>query len=96
MALANDVANAMRALELLVPHPEGSRVSEIAEHLHINKAIAHRLLAALVEVDYVKQDPRTSAYFATHRLGALGLRQSFFLGRGCVGSASAGFACRGL
>jgi IclR family transcriptional regulator, acetate operon repressor len=75
MALANDVANAMRALELLVPHPEGSRVSEIAEHLHINKAIAHRLLAALVEVDYVKQDPRTSAYFATHRLGALGLRQ---------------------
>jgi IclR family acetate operon transcriptional repressor len=75
MALANDVANAMRALEMLVPRPEGCRVSEIAERLGINKAIAHRLLAALIEVDYVKQDPRTSAYFATHRLGALGLRQ---------------------
>lgn len=75
MALADDVANAMHVLEMLAPHPEGRRVSEIAERLHINKAIAHRLLAALVDAGYVSQDPRTSSYFATHSLGALGLRQ---------------------
>lgn len=75
MALADDVANAMHVLELLAPHPEGRRVTEIAERLRINKAIAHRLLAALVDVGYVYQDPRTSSYFATHSLGALGLRQ---------------------
>lgn len=75
MALAEDVANAMRALEMLAPHPEGRRVTEIAERLGVNKAIAHRLLAALVEVGYVYQDPRTSSYSATHSLGALGLRQ---------------------
>ncbi|MGO4428752.1 helix-turn-helix domain-containing protein, partial [Streptomyces sp. MCAF7] len=38
----------MHVLELLAPHPEGRRVTEIAERLGINKAIAHRLLAALV------------------------------------------------
>jgi IclR family acetate operon transcriptional repressor len=75
MALADDVANAMHVLEILAPHPEGRRVTEIAERLRINKAIAHRLLAALVDAGYVNQDPRTSSYFATHSLGALGLRQ---------------------
>lgn len=75
MALADDVANVMKVLEMLAPYPEGRRVTEIAEHLQINKAIAHRLLAALAKVGYVSQDPRTSSYFATHRLGALGLRQ---------------------
>lgn len=75
MALADDVANAMRTLEMLASRPEGRRVSEIADLLGINKAIAHRLLAALVNVGYVSQDVRTSSYFATHSLGALGLRQ---------------------
>jgi IclR family acetate operon transcriptional repressor len=75
MALADDVGNAMHVLEMLAQHPEGRRVTEIAERLQINKAIAHRLLAALIDVGYVYQDPRTSSYFATHSLGALGLRQ---------------------
>ncbi|MFF2486218.1 IclR family transcriptional regulator [Microbacterium sp. NPDC058062] len=65
----------MHALEMLASRPEGRRVSEIAERLEINKAIAHRLLAALMNVGYVSQDARTSTYFATHSLGALGLRQ---------------------
>jgi len=75
MALADDVANAMHVLEMLVSRPDGRRVSEVAERLGINKAIAHRLLAALVSAGYVSQDARTSSYFATHSLGALGLRQ---------------------
>ncbi|QLD12789.1 IclR family transcriptional regulator [Microbacterium oleivorans] len=75
MALAEDVANAMHTLELLASRPEGRRVSEIAERLDVNKAIAHRLLAALMQAGYVFQDARTSSYVATHSLGALGLRQ---------------------
>ena len=75
MALADDVANSMHVLELLASRPDGRRVSEIAERLGINKAIAHRLLAALINAGYVSQDARTSSYFATHSLGALGLRQ---------------------
>src|SRR4051794_10791229 len=75
MALADHVTHAMRVLELLAPHPEGRRITEIAGRLGLNKAIVHRLLAALVDAGYVNQDPRTSSYFATHSLGALGLRQ---------------------
>lgn len=75
MALADDVANGMRVLEMLAPHSEGLRVTEVATGLGVNKAIAHRLLAALVDAGYVHQDPRTSSYVATHSLGALGLRQ---------------------
>ena len=75
MALADDVAHGMRVLEMLAPEPEGLRVTQVAEELGLNKAIAHRLLGALVSAGYVAQDRRTAAYFATHRLGALGLRQ---------------------
>jgi len=75
MALADYVVNAMRVLEMLAPHPEGRRVTDIAERLDLNKAIAHRLLTALMDAGYVNRDPRTSSYFATHSLGALGLRQ---------------------
>ncbi|NQX18292.1 IclR family transcriptional regulator [Rathayibacter sp. VKM Ac-2857] len=75
MALADDVAHGMRVLEMLAPEPEGLRVTQVAEALGLNKAIAHRLLGALVTAGYAAQDPRTSTYYATHRLGALGLRQ---------------------
>jgi IclR family acetate operon transcriptional repressor len=75
MALADDVANGMHVLEMLAPEPEGLRVTQVAETLGLNKAIAHRLLGALVAAGYAAQDPKTSTYFATHRLGALGLRQ---------------------
>lgn len=75
MALTDDVQNAMRVLEFLASHADGRRVTEVADRLGVNKAIAHRLLAALVGSGYVNQDRRTSSYFATHSLGALGLRQ---------------------
>lgn len=75
MALADDVAHGMRVLEMLAPEPEGLRVTQVAETLGLNKAIAHRLLGALVTAGYAAQDPKSSTYFATHRLGALGLRQ---------------------
>jgi DNA-binding IclR family transcriptional regulator len=75
MALNDDVTNAMRVLEMLAPEAEGLRVTQIAESLGVNKAIAHRLLGALVGAGYVAQDPRTASYLATHRLGAIGLRQ---------------------
>ncbi|ALG30346.1 hypothetical protein AOZ07_16065 [Glutamicibacter halophytocola] len=75
MALLDDVSNAIKVLEMLAPEPEGLRVTQVADGLGINKAIAHRLLGALVNAGYVAQDSRTSSYVATHRLGALGLRQ---------------------
>lgn len=75
MALQDDVTNGMKVLHLLAPEADGLGVSQVATSLGLNKAIAHRLLAALVAAGYVAQNPKTSAYSATHRLGALGLLQ---------------------
>jgi DNA-binding IclR family transcriptional regulator len=50
-------------------------VSDLAESLGANRAIPHRILAVLVELGYVAQDPMTERYYATFRLGALGLQQ---------------------
>ena len=55
----------LRTLELLVNshHPIG--VTEIAAQLEIDKANAHRTLAALVRLGYVEQDGASRRYSAT-------------------------------
>lgn len=59
------LATGMRTLELLVSshHPLG--VTDIAAQLDIDKANAHRTLAALVRLGYVEQDQATRRYSAT-------------------------------
>jgi DNA-binding IclR family transcriptional regulator len=59
-------------LELLVPHGEGLPLSTIAARLDLPKSGAHRLLAALVQRGYVRQDPRSQGYALTLRVAALG------------------------
>ena len=43
-------------------------VTDIAEQLSLDKANAHRTLAALVRLGYVEQDPSTRRYGATVRV----------------------------
>jgi IclR family transcriptional regulator, acetate operon repressor len=73
--MSTSVRQSIRILELLAPHPEGLRVSDLAESLAANRAIPHKLLNVLMELGYVEQDPSTERYRATFRLGALGLQQ---------------------
>jgi IclR family acetate operon transcriptional repressor len=68
-------AMVMRTLELAAPEREGLRVSTLAIALGVNKAIAHRIVTALVEVGYLEQVAGSGAYRPTFALGALGLRQ---------------------
>jgi DNA-binding IclR family transcriptional regulator len=58
----------LRTLELLVSAHLPLGVTEIAEQLGIDKANAHRTLAALVRLGYVEQDPSTRRYGATVRV----------------------------
>jgi DNA-binding IclR family transcriptional regulator len=55
----------MRTLELLVRSHSPLGVTDIAEQLDLDKANAHRTLAALVRLSYVEQDPSTRRYSAT-------------------------------
>lgn len=69
------IGRAMQILEIMASEPEGARVTDLATTLKLNRAIPHRLLAELIELGYVNQDPATERYRATFKLGSLGLRQ---------------------
>jgi DNA-binding IclR family transcriptional regulator len=70
-----NIGRTMRTLELLAGEPRGLRVTDVANALGVNRAIPHRILAELIELGYVVQDPRTERYRVSFRLGSLGLRQ---------------------
>jgi IclR family acetate operon transcriptional repressor len=71
----SSIDRVMRILDIIASEPEGVRVTDLATTLGLNRAIPHRLLAELIELGYVVQNPATERYRATFRLGSLGLRQ---------------------
>ncbi len=62
------LATGLRMLELLASAHGPLGVTEIAEQLSLDKANAHRTLAALVRLGYVEQDRSTRRYGATVRI----------------------------
>jgi len=62
------LATGLRTLELLVASHNPLGVTEIADQLSLDKANAHRTLAALVRLGYVEQDPSTRRYSASLRV----------------------------
>ena len=73
-ALSN-IDRALRILDILASEPDGVRVTDLATTLGLNRAIPHRLLAELIDLGYVAQNPTTERYRATFKLGSVGLRQ---------------------
>ena len=71
----SSIGRAMHIFEIIAGEPEGVRVTDLATMLKLNRAIPHRLLAELMELGYVAQDPTTERYRASFKLGSLGLRQ---------------------
>lgn len=71
----NTIGRTMRMLELLAGEPRGLRITDLANEMGLNRAIPHRVLADLIGLGYVAQDPRTERYRVTYKLGSLGLRQ---------------------
>ncbi len=69
------VERALRVLELLVIERDALRITDLARSLRVNKAIVFRIVNALVDLGYVRQDPLTERYEATFKIAALGLRK---------------------
>jgi DNA-binding IclR family transcriptional regulator len=69
------ISRALEALELLAGEQKGLRVTDVAEALGVNKAIAFRTLAALMEAGFVRQSTETQRYLATFKIASLGLRK---------------------
>ena len=64
---------AISILELLVRHVRGLPMHEIADQLGIPRTAAHRLLADLREMGYLKQEVGSTQYLLTVKLASLGL-----------------------
>ena len=67
-------------IELLADEAQSLPLGEIADRLALPKSGAHRLLATLVDVGWVQQDPGTGFYRLTMRLAVLG--QQFYVATG--------------
>ncbi|WP_309848325.1 MULTISPECIES: IclR family transcriptional regulator [unclassified Caballeronia] len=71
----------LRVLEELANSPEGKTLSELSTSLDLPITATHRLLADLMEQDYVRKDERRGEFTLTMKMPSLGLR---FLSAGGV------------
>lgn len=71
----SSVERGLAILELLIENSEGLQISEIARYLALPLSATHRLLQALINAHYVKQEVLSDRYVLTLKLGAMGLRQ---------------------
>lgn len=71
----SSVERGLAILELLVDHADGLQISAIAQHLSLPLSATHRLLQALANRHYVRQDRFSDRYVLTLKLGSIGLRQ---------------------
>lgn len=70
----SSIERGLAILELLVDHDEGLQISAIAQRLALPLSATHRLLQALVNAHYVRQEALSERYVPTLKLGAMGLR----------------------
>ncbi|WP_329343975.1 IclR family transcriptional regulator [Streptomyces sp. NBC_01352] len=65
------VQRAFDLLERIATHPEGARLSELADGAGLNRSTAHNLLASLEGLGYITQDKKGAAYRLTGKLNRL-------------------------
>lgn len=70
----------LRVLELLANNARGLQVFEVAERLGIPRSAAHRVLTALVQQGYVRQERNLGMYMLTAKIASLAF--SFLAGSG--------------
>ena len=74
--LSVQVSQCLRIVELLVAHPTGLPLRDIATGVGMSKSGAHRLLLALSANGYVVQEEATQNYLLSTKLALLGLQYS--------------------
>lgn len=69
------VERAFWIIDLIAASPRGLSLAEIARQLHVNKAIADKLLITLLKIGFVWRDDRTQTFYLTYRVSNLGMKQ---------------------
>lgn len=72
----SNLTRGLDILELLLVHPAGMGISEIAQELEIPKNAAFRITSALADRDYLSRDDGTKTFTLSSRLVSMGYRAS--------------------
>ena len=67
MATVQSIERAFIILERLSEHPNGMQITKLASETGLSKSTVHRLLATLIELQYVKKDTETDRYYMSDR-----------------------------
>lgn len=70
----SQIERALNLLERLTGDPHGVPMQVLADELQIPKSAAHRMLAELIRLGYVRQNPDNSRYQLSTKLVALGFQ----------------------
>ncbi|MFY0728606.1 IclR family transcriptional regulator [Pseudomonas sp. NFX15] len=70
----SQIERVFSVLESLTGEPQGLPMQTLAERLEIPKSATHRLLAELIRLGYVRQNPDTLRYHLSTKLVAMGFR----------------------
>ncbi|OLS64725.1 IclR family transcriptional regulator [Pseudomonas putida] len=70
----SQIERALSLIESLTREPRGLPMQTLAEQLDIPKSATHRMLAELIRLGYVRQNPENSRYLLSTRLVAMGFR----------------------
>lgn len=66
------IDRAFEILELLCQSKNGLSIADISKKTKLHKSTVHRLLVSMAHRNYVKQDSRTSVYYAGTRISEMG------------------------
>ncbi|WP_339488715.1 IclR family transcriptional regulator [Pseudomonas sp. EL_65y_Pfl2_R95] len=70
----SQIERALSLLESLTQEPQGLQMQSLADALNIPKSATHRMLAELIRLGYVRQNPDNSRYQLSTKLVALSFR----------------------
>jgi IclR family transcriptional regulator, KDG regulon repressor len=70
-AVSTTALKALRVLEVVAAEPRSLGLAEVARAAGMDKSLAHRVLATLVQAGYVRQDPETRRYTLGYRVVTL-------------------------
>ena len=68
MSNVQSLERAFKLLEALSEFPEGIQITRLAEKVDLSKSTAHRLLATLINMDYVIKDQESEKYKLGYRI----------------------------
>ena len=76
----NAVERAMTLLEILSEYPHGRTITQLGDELQINKGLAHRIMASLIDTGHVFKDEGSQRYCLATKLLSTAFRHIRVLG----------------